>query len=138
MKDLSTMKDDIIHCFTLVLLGLGLWAPFISEDVKQVLGPVLLLLYLILGLVQVRLTQKRRKLSPEEKRDLERESRDERARMIRDRAAWSCWTVELLVLMAVLSILVFSDCEFAYVVYWITFAHYCLFIAVRWWLNRKY
>ena len=138
MKDLSTMKDDIIHCFTLVLLGLGIWAPFISEGVKQVLGPFLLLLYLILGLVQIRLTQKRRKLSPEEQRDLERESRDERARMIRDRAAWSCWMAEFLILMVVSCALIFSGWEFAYISYWISVGHYCLFIAMRWWLNRKY
>lgn len=138
MKDVRTMKDDLIQCLTLLLLGLGIWAPFIPKDIKEILMPALLVLYVGLGLASMWLRRRRRRLSPAEQRDLERESRDERAQMIRDRAAWYCWTVELLVLMAVLCILVFSDCEFAYVVYWITFAHYCLFIAMRWWLNRKY
>ena len=40
------------------------------------------------------------KLSPEEQRDVDREERDERNLMLRDRAAWLCWQGEEIVFAA--------------------------------------
>ena len=134
------LKDDLMQCICLLAIGLANCLSFLPKSLTKFLDPALIVACVILLLVSLAQDQKRRDMSPEEKRDLERESRDERSLMIRSRAALACKTVEDWLLFALFSLfLLFTDFRrIAYVFYWVLVFRLCLFLAIRWWMNRKY
>lgn len=136
----NPLKDDMIQCLCLLALGLSSYSPFIPEAVKNILGPILLVVLVVLLLVSIAMNQQRRDMPPEEKRELERESRDERSLMIQSKAALLCHKAEDwgLILLIALFIFVLDMREAAYAVYWLLILRFCSYVALRWWLNRKY
>lgn len=134
------LKDDLMQCLCMLAVGLGNYSPFIPERMKNFLGPILLVFLIIMLVAALGLEQQRRDLPPEEKRDLERESRDERSLMIQAKAALFCQKVEDwgLILLFALFALVLDMREKAYMIYWFLFLRFCLYAATRWWMNRNY
>lgn len=134
------LKDDLIQCLCLLALGLSNYSPFLPEVVKNILGPVLLVLFVVLVLVSMAMGQQRRAMSPEDKRDLERESRDERSLMIQANAALLCHKAEdwaLLLLFTLFALILDMD-EAAFAIYWLLILRFCLYVAIRWRMNQKY
>ena len=80
-------------------------------------------------------------LSPEEQRDADREERDERNLMLRDRAAWLCWQGEEIVFAAAaLFFLYTAEADWHVILliglFWIV--HTLAYALVRRWLDKKY
>lgn len=138
MGKIRPLKDDLLQCLT--MLAVGLTAPFIPEWIKNVLGPIMLVFLIIMLVAVLVLEQQRRDLPPEEKRDLERESRDERSLMIQAKAALLCRKAEDwgLILLFALFALALDMREEAYWIYWFLILRCCLYTALRWQMNRKY
>ena len=134
------LKDDLIQCLCLLAVGLSSYSPFIPERMKDFLGPILLVFLIVMLVAALGLEQQRRELSPEEKRDLERESRDERSLMIQAKAALLCHKVEDwgLILLFALFVFVLDMREVGYTIYWLLIIRLCLYVAARWRLERKY
>ena len=134
------IRNDLIQCAAFLILGFGSFFPFVPEAWKDIFDAVELVMLVVLLLASMALDWQSRNMPPEEKRDLERESRDERNLMICSRAALFCEDVEdwLLIVLCAL-ILLFTDYRgVACVLYWTQVFRYLLFAAARWWINRKY
>ena len=80
-------------------------------------------------------------LSPEEQRDADREERDERNLMIRDRAAWLCWQGEEIVFAAAALVFLYIT-EVSWRVLLLIglfgIVHMLAYTVVRRWLDKKY
>ncbi len=133
-KKVQPITDDLMGCFCILVCGLV--APFIPEELGSFARPLALLLIV----VYISLRLQRRRLSEADKRDMKRNETDERSLMILERAAWLSSEMEhwLLVGLFALFGLVLSRMDIAYTLFWVIIVRRFLFVAARWWVNRKY
>ena len=80
-------------------------------------------------------------LSPQEQREADREERDERNLMLRDRTAWLCWQGEEIVFAAAALVFLFTAEVNWHVIlliglFWII--HTLAYPVIRRWLDKKY
>ena len=136
----KAMQDDMIQCTALLMLGIPLFSGFTGlekwEIVFTAAGVLLFVVTLALFLWQY---YRDKHMSPKEKRELERENRDERSKMLQTMAARYCWRLESFLLLAVgVGFLLRNQAALYAVVYLILVARICVNTAIRWWLERKY
>lgn len=133
-KKVQPLIDDLLS--GLCILCCGLTAPFISDEWNRFSFP---LIAFILA-AWMFLSWRRERLSEEEKRDVKRGESDERNLMVREKAAWLSSQLEYWLLIALFFIfgIVLDRYDIAFVFYWILIVRWFLFLAARWWMNRKY
>jgi len=133
-KKAHPITDDLISCFC--LLGCGLAAPFIPDELDDLALPLALLLFVVYRFVLWR----RRRMPEADKRDMERSETDERSLMVVERASWLSGEIEhwLLIGLFFLFGLPLSRPDIAYVFAWVIIVRRFLFVAARWWVNREY
>ncbi len=133
-KKVQPITDDLMGCFCILICGLA--APFIPERLENFALPLALLLLI----VSIPLWVRRRRMPEADKRDMKRNETDERSLMILERAAWLSSMMEDWLLVGLFFIfgLLLSRRDVAYALYWILIVRRFLFVAVRWWVNRKY
>jgi len=133
-KKAHPITDDLIGCFCLLVCGLA--APFIPDELEDLAVPLALLLFAFYRFV----LWWRRRMPEADKRDMERSETDERSLMVLERAAWLSSEMEHWLLLGLFfyfgAILLRED--IAYVFAWVIIARRFLFVAARWWVNRKY
>ncbi len=133
-KTVNPLFDDFLHL--VILLALGLNYPFVPGWLRSCSLPLLL----IVLAVSIFTEWKRKHLSQEEKRDMERAETDERNLMVREKAARFCQQVEFWLMLGAFwfSGAILRRHDIAYVFYWLMIIHWFLMLAARWWMNRKY
>lgn len=135
----------------LLLAGLVLQLPLISQVLRGRLAPALLLCGVCELLILWRRTEKFEDLPVEEQKERERADRDERNQVLYEKAAWRCWQVETVVFAAAgILFCLFGDrlilfredwramnriIRWLLLLYWVRIL---IFEGVRWWMNRKY
>lgn len=134
------MQDDLIRCVS--MLGFSVYfvnQPELNQWQKNV-AIVGLLLIILMSLLQIwQILWRDKRMTPEEKREAEREKRDERSRMIQDRAMRNCWGLEDAVLIIAMLVFVFrGQLAVCGVLYPILTLRELACVALRWWLERKY
>ena len=134
------MQDDLIRCIS--MLGFSIYLvnqPEVDQWQKNI-AVVGLLLIMLMSLLQIwqALWQDKR-MTPEEKREAEREKSDERSRMIQDRAMRNCWGLEdALLIIAMFVCIVQGRLDVCGILYLVLTGRELACVAVRWWLERKY
>jgi len=133
-KKVQPFIDDLMGCFC--LMACGLVAPFVPDELGDFALP--LALFLVVAGVSVWLW--RRRMPETDKRDMKRNETDERSLMVVERASWLSGEIEhwLLIGLFFLFGLPLSRPDVAYVFYWVIIVRRFLFVAARWWVNRKY
>ncbi|NBI09520.1 hypothetical protein D1641_05720 [Colidextribacter sp. OB.20] len=135
----NAMQDDLIRLGSMLGLsiylvtkaGAGQW-----EKNMAVTGLWLVIITALLGFWQI---WRDKRMTPEEKREAEREKRDERSRMIQDRAMRNCWSLEDAVLIIATIVFVFRNQPSVYsILYLVLVVRELACVATRWWLERKY
>lgn len=140
LKENKTMQDDLVRCVGLIAVGLPLFGKFTAleqwERAFRMAGFLLIGVWLVLS---VWLGVQDSHMTPEEKRDAERESRDERSQMLQNMARQYSWTLENILIITAGVIFALRDQMTLYsVAYFILVARNLATIAIRWWLERKY
>ena len=135
----NAMQDDLIRLGSMLGLsiylvtkaGAGQW-----EKNMAATGLWLVIITALLGFWQI---WRDKRMTPEEKREAEREKRDERSRMIQDRAMRNCWSLEDAVLIIATIVFVFRNQPSVYsILYLVLVVRELACVATRWWLERKY
>ena len=114
-----------IMSLVLILAGLLFSLPVFPEEIRRSLPQAL-----------------------EERKELDRENRDERNRMIYEKTAWCCWQGETILLIAAFFLMVLfmdkvdflkqlrsRDMNLIFLLYWLRIL---IFELARWWMNQKY
>lgn len=137
-----------IMSLVLILAGLLFSLPVFPEELRRSLPQALFVPGFVVLLVLWRQKEKYDDLPLEERKELDRENRDERNRMIYEKTAWCCWQGETILLIAAFFLMVLfmdkvdflkqlrsRDMNLIFLLYWLRIL---IFELARWWMNQKY
>ena len=138
--DNKAFQDDLIRCVSMLGFSVYLVSQSGPDQWQKNIAMMGLLLILLMSLMQIwQILWRNKRMTPEEKREAEREKSDERSQMIRDRAMRNCWNLEdALLIIAMFVCLIGLQLAVCSVLYLILTIRELACITVRWWLERKY
>lgn len=134
----KAMQNDLIVCISTLALGTYLITDtdFERQGIIRVVGLLAFGVYTVLLLWKM---YRDKHMSPEEKRELDREIEDERSKMLRNMSERYCWWLEEVLLLIACVVFLFRGQPAIYSILYVVFAvRMVVSTAIRWWLDLKY
>jgi len=134
----KAMQNDLIVCVSSLALGTHLIVDtgFKWQGIIRVVGLLALGVYTVLLLWKMYWDKH---MSPEEKRELDREIKDERSKMLRNMSERYCWWLEEVLLLIACVVFLFRGQPVIYSILYVVFVvRMVVSTAIRWWLDLKY
>ena len=133
MKRRDNLRDEGMACVSMLFIGLTN-TTFIPRGLRHKMFPFLVVaVVLCLAIYWYQLSQY-------SEQELTREGKDERNRMIQEKASWYSRRAEDWILIGLYAVftLGFQQYTIGYSLLWFMIGRYVLSFCIRWWLNRKY
>lgn len=134
----KAMQRDLIVCISTLALGIHLIVNtgFKWQGIIQVAGLLAFGVYAVLFLWKM---HRDKHMTPEEKRELDREIKDERSKMLRNMSERYCWWLEEVLLLIACVVFLFRGQPAIYSILYVVFVvRMVISTAIRWWLDLKY
>jgi len=134
----KAMQNELIVCISSLALGAYLIVDtgFKWQGIIRVVGLLAFGVYTVLFLWKMR---RDKHMTPEEKRELDREIEDERSKMLRNMSERYCWWLEeVLLLIACVVFLLRGQLAIYSILYVVFVVRMVVSAAIRWWLDLKY
>lgn len=134
----KAMQNELIVCISSLALGAYLIVDtgFKWQGIIRVVGLLAFGVYTVLFLWKM---HRDKHMTPEEKRELDREIEDERSKMLRNMSERYCWWLEeVLLLIACVVFLLRGQLAIYSILYVVFVVRMVVSAAIRWWLDLKY
>lgn len=132
------MQNELIVCISSLALGAYLIVDtgFKWQGIIRVVGLLAFGVYTVLFLWKM---HRDKHMTPEEKRELDREIEDERSKMLRNMSERYCWWLEEVLLLIACVVFLFRGQLAIYSILYVVFVvRMVISAAIRWWLDLKY